>query len=429
MINTGGNAPIPNQANAPAPAQNAPMQNAPAQNAPMQTPPQASAPAQSAGGVAPPFMKGAAAQQAMQQEQQRAEMRNSGTFRFYVKVNNGQSEERMITFLDGNLTPEGLLDIPFINEHRVRINGESQNIACTEPNETCPLCQLAQENNSQDYGYAAFVGFLTVIDHTGYVDKQGVHHKDVVRLYVAKRKQIEVLTKMANNYGTLAGVTFMVSRSSDKSSAVGDIMIPQSQYNVNDLLAYYKQQDPQTKIGVLDYNKEVTYFDANSLRTMLGMGNPMGGMPNNPVQQQYDVNQGLPNQQASLPQAQPLNQQPLAGDVSQQPQASAPAPTPPNPVHEQPQAQPQLQMIATDYTYQQYITAGWDDQMLVDKGKAQWVQAAAAPAPAQNAPAPVQQPQFMTQQHEQPQNVAANAPFQPTDPNVPDTNTDLSDQM
>lgn len=417
-----------------------------------------------------PFLKGAAAQQAMQNEQAKADMRSNGTFRFYIK----SGEERMITFLDGSLDANGLLDIPYINEHRVRIQGDVQNIACTEMTEPCPLCEAAQNNNSQDFGWSAFVGFLTVIDHTGYVDKQGVHHKDVVRLYVAKRKTIELLTKMAQSNGTLAGMCFNVSRSGDKVAAVGDIYVPQGQYNPQDLINHYKQQDPQSKVGILDYDKEVTYFDAATLRGMLGMGGaPMGGAPMGgaPVQQQYSHQAGVGQPAGGapvggMPAMQPAGQKqlPIAGDVSggappmmtadhqaapqkklqmlatdftreqyhasgwtdetlvangkakweeSQPPAPAAAPQP-----EAAPVQQTFQMIATDYTREQYHASGWTDEMLIEKGKAQLVGSAPAAAPQAAAPQAAPVPE-----------AAPQAPFQPHDPNVPDTNTDYAGQL
>lgn len=68
-------------------------------------------------------------------------------------------------------------------------------------------------------------------------------------------------------------------------------------------------------------------------------------------------------------------------------------------------------MIATDFTYEQYVEAGWKDDMLVAKGKAQWVTAQAPmpdAAPAPNAP---------------------DMPFQPHDPNVPDVDTNYEGQL
>ncbi|MGI4990990.1 hypothetical protein ACRXCV_00030 (plasmid) [Halobacteriovorax sp. GFR7] len=403
-----------------------------------------------------PFIKGAAAQQAMQQEQAKADMRSNGTYRFYVK----HGEERTITFLDGNLDANGLLDIPFIHEHRVKVNGSYENIACTEPNEACPLCDMAKQSNSQDYGFSAFIGYLTVIDHTGYVDNNGVQHADVIRLYAAKRKTIELLTKMAQNSGTLAGMSFKVSRSSDKSAAVGDIYVPVGQYNVVDLINYYKQQDPNSKIGVLNYDKEVTYFDANTLRGMLGMGNglPNGGAPNGqptglPQQQQYSHQNGaggMPQMQPAMQQSQMpnsaapplLNQnhevppqkkfEMLATDytLDQYKQSGwnedqlvaagkarwvQPEPVAPAPMQQAaPEVKKVLQMIATDFTHQQYKDAGWQDDMLVAKGKAQWVEQASAPAPMQQAPE---------------QAPAPNMPFSPNDCDAPDTNTNYAGQL
>lgn len=116
-------------------------------------------------------------------------------------------------------------------------------------------------------------------------------------------------------------------------------------------------------------------------------------------------------------------------DQQQQQQYAQPAQA------QQPVAQPQtngqkVQMLVNDFTYQQYLSAGWTDETLVQNGKAKWIQQAApaptpTPGPSQTiAPAPVngnataiQQP---AQQYAQPaqatpaphQNIPSAAPVQ-----------------
>ena len=79
-------------------------------------------------------------------------------------------------------------------------------------------------------------------------------------------------------------------------------------------------------------------------------------------------------------------------------------------------------MIATDYTYEQYIASGWDEAGLIKHGKAQLVNVAPQPQPQAAAPQPMPV-------EGAPQPAAEGAPFQPHDPNVPDTNTDYAGQI
>lgn len=60
-------------------------------------------------------------------------------------------------------------------------------------------------------------------------------------------------------------------------------------------------------------------------------------------------------------------------------QASAPAPI---------AGAQKIQMLVNDFTYEQYLQAQWTDQMLVDNGKAKWIQQQPAPAPSAPTPAP-----------------------------------------
>lgn len=73
------------------------------------------------------------------------------------------------------------------------------------------------------------------------------------------------------------------------------------------------------------------------------------------------------------------------GSTAQAPSAAAP-PAAPGPMASQ---KPRLQMLVSDYTYEQYKGSGWTDEMLVQHGKAKLVQPAAPAAPpAAAAPPP-----------------------------------------
>lgn len=164
--------------------------------------------------------KGAAAKDAFQQEEAKAEMAKAEAgkmWRFFLK----DGEDGQITFLDGDLNEEGMLDINMFHEHRVRINGAWQNFICTAEADTsqpCPICESGDR--------PSFVGVMTVIDHRSHTIQNGPNAgkviKNIRRLFVAKRNSMKQLAKLAAKRGGLAGCTFDVSRSGEKEPAVGN---------------------------------------------------------------------------------------------------------------------------------------------------------------------------------------------------------------
>ena len=85
-------------------------------------------------------------------ERRRAEAQTR-VYRFWLKA----QESAHITFLDGDLDEDGLLDIPKFYEHKVRINGKWDNVVCTDSSEPCPICAAGDKHR--------YVGVVTVIDH------------------------------------------------------------------------------------------------------------------------------------------------------------------------------------------------------------------------------------------------------------------------
>ncbi|CAA2141444.1 hypothetical protein [Hyphomicrobium sp. ghe19] len=164
--------------------------------------------------------KGAAAKEAFSNEEAKAEMAKAELGKMWrFRMQDGQ--DRRITFLDGDLDAEGMLDVNMFYEHTIRINGNWQNFICTAETDTsqpCPLCESGDR--------PSFVAVMTVIDHSEHTIEKGPNAGKVIknqrRLFVCKRNTIKQLTKLAAKRGGLAGCTFDVSRTGEKEPAVGN---------------------------------------------------------------------------------------------------------------------------------------------------------------------------------------------------------------
>lgn len=171
------------------------------------------------------FLKrGAVAKQAVQQEQAKAEARQAEKNRmrrFRLKYNG----DGKITFLDGKLDEDGVLDIPRFFEHTVQIGQTWQNYVCTAEIDTSQPCPLCESGNKP-----SLVGVLTVLNHTPYTVNQGPNAGKVYvnrrELFVAKEGTLDALNKLAKKPGRngLALCTFDVSRGPENKhpAKVGD---------------------------------------------------------------------------------------------------------------------------------------------------------------------------------------------------------------
>jgi len=183
-----------------------------------------------------------------------AEERKAGNFwRFWLK----EDTEAKITFLDGDLLEDGTIDGVVFHEHNVKLNGNYGNFyICINEFEACPLCE--QGDNP------AFCAAFTIIDHRTYKDREGKEHKNQTRLFVCKLDTYKMLQKIATKRGGLAGASFDVSRTGDKSSNVGnmfDFIIKKPVATV------FKKYDTE----VIDYEEAMPYKDGKTMRA-LGFG-------------------------------------------------------------------------------------------------------------------------------------------------------------
>lgn len=162
--------------------------------------------------------------------------------------------EGRITFVDGFLDPDGMVDYFQYYEHHLMLNGSWGHFyTCIKEMEPCPICEA---NDS-----SALVGALTVIDHSEYTSKKGVTYKDMVRLFIAKPTTLKQLQILGGKRGGLAGCTFDVVRSGDKSPGVGSMFDFIEKQEIEVLKKKYSRVDPETKKSIsffvpADYAKE-----------------------------------------------------------------------------------------------------------------------------------------------------------------------------
>lgn len=215
--------------------------------------------------------KGKDAKQALAEEEARAEKAKSEQgklWRFWMP----EDSDRKITFLDGDLDDEGMLDIPMFHEHFVKVNGQSENYVCTMESEGfCPICNKGDSK-------PALVGIMTVIDHTPYKVQSGQNagkvYKDRKKLFVAKKQTVRMLSKLAVKRGGLRGVTFDVSRTGDKSAGVGNQFDFDEKQTLEELMAKYELKAEDVEAA--DYDEEITYRSAEELAE-LGLGSGPSG--------------------------------------------------------------------------------------------------------------------------------------------------------
>jgi|WetSurSiteA1Bulk_404760.scaffolds.fasta_scaffold29574_1 hypothetical protein len=207
--------------------------------------------------------KGNESAQAMAQDEQEISARKNRTRRFWVKEG---GEEKRITFVDGNLTKEGNLDIVTTYEHQLLRNGRWDNFhICTMKTDgACPICE--------DGDTPAFIGALTIINHTPYTAKNGKIYKDQRELFVCKRDTIKLLTAIAVKRGGLAGCTFDVVRVGDKAARVGSQFDFVEKLPLAALRGKYTYKTQEGKVlslfTPLKYEEELAYLSPTELRGM-----------------------------------------------------------------------------------------------------------------------------------------------------------------
>lgn len=214
------------------------------------------------------MMTGQKAQEALKKEEAVAKQRQEEgqqLWRFMIPQNN-LGTDYVVTFLDGDLGPDGLLAVPTWAEHTIQLSGKWSNYPCVGHAEPCPMCENGSKSN--------LVAGFTVIDHTPYTIKKGPNAGKTIekskKLYIAKRSTFGILQKRATKEGGLAGLSLEISRTTDKSPNVGDIFDVVGKKSLEDLTAQLVAAGFPKEITVpADWAKEITYRDRD---TLAGLG-------------------------------------------------------------------------------------------------------------------------------------------------------------
>jgi hypothetical protein len=242
-------------------------------NKPSALPAQGSSPPKKAGGFS--FLKrGADARETVKKEEHKADLQKESygkMFRFWMN----EDTERKITFLDGDLDADGLLDVTIGYEHRIKLNGRSENFMCTADTDKSVACPLCERGDSP----STMMVYLTVIDHTPYTVQSGKNQGKVIsnsrKLFACKKTTHKTLMKQAAKRGGLVGCTFDVSRGGDKSAAVGDTFEFVEKQSLEELAAKYNI--PLTDVQPADYENELSYRTPDEL-IELGVGKKPSGI-------------------------------------------------------------------------------------------------------------------------------------------------------
>ncbi len=223
----------------------------------------------SAGGVVSWVKKGNAAKEEMVKADHKAEMdkaERGKLWRFWMPADS----ERSITFLDGEIDADGMIECPMFYEHNIPLNGERANFVCTAEEEGyCVICDSGKEGSKN-----ALVGMLTVCDHSQHTIKKGQNAGKIIqntrKLYVAKRETIKQLSKIAVKRGGLTGCTFDVTRGNDRTAAVGNQFDFVSKMTLDEIVAKYGIPEPE-KFLPAKLEDEITYR-TNAELLELGVG-------------------------------------------------------------------------------------------------------------------------------------------------------------
>jgi len=142
------------------------------------------------------------------QEQRRKAATGDRIYRFWMPPGG----EQHVTFVDGEMHPDGY-PLPFVfYEHQLKMNGSWKNwFTC--PGDDCPLCDAGNR--------PSLVAAYTVIDHNEWTDKRGNVHKDELKLFMAKPSVNKILRKMAKKKGGLRGGKVEVIRGTSEDPSTG----------------------------------------------------------------------------------------------------------------------------------------------------------------------------------------------------------------
>ncbi|UOX39965.1 hypothetical protein [Vibrio phage V-YDF132] len=201
------------------------------------------------------FLKtGKDAQKALEKEDEKAQ--NDSELRTAERVFWMKPETTAtITFLDGDLDEDGMLQVPLVYNHNVYhadmgAKGERIDITCVKDDEPCPLCE---------YDKSSLVGLLTVIEHVEYTSNSGEIITNPRRLYMCKRGTLRDLQEAATELGGLRGHQFKVRRTGKRKATVGDELEYCGQLTEEQMADNFPDPEP------INYEDALVYLPADEM--------------------------------------------------------------------------------------------------------------------------------------------------------------------
>lgn len=208
--------------------------------------------------------KGAAAKAIVSEEREKTETRQLEYEReklarkFYITA----GKQANITFVDGNLF-EGILENVYY-EHNITPPGgkpgkDTKSYVCigeaeADEGKQCPLCA--------DGDTPRHVVALTVIDHSEYIDKKGVSHKNQKKLFLATDKTQKKLELEATTRGGLSGAKYISTRSNEAfEPRVGGTFTFLEKFKQSEVVAMYGEDS----MSPLDYEKVLPIYTYEEL--------------------------------------------------------------------------------------------------------------------------------------------------------------------
>lgn len=175
------------------------------------------------------YKTGAAADEAMEQDEKRRAEASNRVFRWFISKDNIGTEYR-ITILDDLKHPAGY-DSPFVfQEHAIWSAGPQKSrspmyFTCIEglespetgKKQSCPLCEMKDE-----YPYLASAYTIVTHDEFSSSKKGGQIYKHEIRLLVAKPLVAKTLRKYLEKRRGLRGCVYDISRIGDSSASTGN---------------------------------------------------------------------------------------------------------------------------------------------------------------------------------------------------------------
>jgi hypothetical protein len=190
-------------------------------------------------------------------------------YRFWLKDTDKEGAE--ITFLDGDVVEdegEQILDVFCAWEHTmIPHRGGWLDVLCVQKNdfadqEPCPLCEGGD--------MPAHIGYMTVLVHEDWKDRDGKVHEYRRRLFPAKSTVLGKLERKAKNEGGLAGCTFKVFRSGKRDFATGSDFDLVEKNDLEDVAAALEKPEHAEPA---DYERELLLLSADEMLER-GIGGP-----------------------------------------------------------------------------------------------------------------------------------------------------------